>query len=161
QNRAAELGRAGERCALNLTGPRLSKEAIRRGDWVVSPELHAPTDRPDVRLTLLASESQSLKHWSPVHVHIGSAHVMRRIALLESSRRARREPSRRWVGRGGRGARLPGAPTPPRDPWARRRRAAGAVTVRCGPPPNRRSARRLAELAALSQPDADVLPKLL
>ena len=48
QNRAAEVGRAGERCALNLTGPRLSKDAIRRGDWVVSPELHAPTDRPDV-----------------------------------------------------------------------------------------------------------------
>ncbi len=48
QNRAADVGRAGERCALNLTGPRLSKDAVRRGDWVVSPELHAPTDRLDV-----------------------------------------------------------------------------------------------------------------
>src|SRR5204863_1244467 len=66
QNRAAEVGRAGERCALNLSGARLSKDAIRRGDWVVSAELHAPTDRADVRLSLLASEGQPLKHWSPV-----------------------------------------------------------------------------------------------
>src|SRR5204862_6948574 len=83
QKRPAETGRAGERCALNLSGPRLSKDAVRRGDWVVSPELHAPTDRPDVRLKLLASESQPLKHWAPVHVHLGSAHVMGRVALLE------------------------------------------------------------------------------
>ena len=88
QNRAAEVGRAGERCALNLTGPRLSKDAIRRGDWVVSPELHAPTDRPDVRLHLLASEAQPLKHWSPVHVHLGAAHVMGRVALLDGDRLA-------------------------------------------------------------------------
>jgi len=86
QNRSAEIGRAGERCALNLTGPRLSKDAVRRGDWVVSPELHAPTDRLDVRLKLLSSESQPLKHWSPVHVHLGSAHVMGRVALLDGDR---------------------------------------------------------------------------
>src|SRR5215467_8401202 len=83
QNRAAEIGRAGERCALNLSGARLSKESVRRGDWVVAPELHAPTDRLDVHLKLLASEAAPLKHWSPVHVHMGSAHVMGRIALLE------------------------------------------------------------------------------
>ena len=88
QNRAAEVGRAGERCALNLSGPRLSKDAVRRGDWVVSPELHAPTDRLDVRLKLLASETQPLKHWSPVHVHLGAAHVMGRVALLEGDRLA-------------------------------------------------------------------------
>src|SRR6185503_1389692 len=58
QNRAAEVGRAGERCALNLSGPRLSKESVRRGDWVVSPELHAPTDRPDLRLKVLRSEEE-------------------------------------------------------------------------------------------------------
>src|SRR5690348_11085408 len=65
QNRPAETGRAGERCALNLSGPKLSKEAVRRGDWVVSPELHQPSDRLDVRLKLLGSEPQQLKHWSP------------------------------------------------------------------------------------------------
>src|SRR5262249_7380374 len=82
QNQQAAVGRAGERCALNLSGPRLSKDAVRRGDWVVSAELHAPTDRLDVRLALLGSEGQPLKHWSPVHVHLGAAHVMGRVALL-------------------------------------------------------------------------------
>jgi len=86
QNRAAEVGHAGERCALNLAGPKLSKDAVRRGDWVVSPDLHAPTDRLDVRLKLLDAEAQALKHWSPVHVHLGSAHVMGRVALLEGDR---------------------------------------------------------------------------
>ena len=57
-----------------------------RGDWVVSPALHAPTDRLDVELKLLASEEQPLKHWSPAHVHLGAAHVMGRIALLEGDR---------------------------------------------------------------------------
>ena len=93
QNRPAGIGRAGERCALNLAGPRLSKDAIRRGEWVVSPELHAPTDRIDVRLSLLSSETQPLKHWSPVHVHLGSAHVMGRVALLEGERLAPHSPA--------------------------------------------------------------------
>ena len=53
-----------------------------------SPELHAPTDRLDVRLRLLASEGQPLKHWSPVHVHLGAAHVMGRVALLEGDKLA-------------------------------------------------------------------------
>ena len=88
QNRAAEVGRAGERCALNLSGARLSKDVVKRGDWVVSPELQAPTDRIDVELKVLASEKDPLKHWAPVHVHLGAAHVMGRVALLEGDRLA-------------------------------------------------------------------------
>ena len=45
QNRPAEAAQAGERCALNLTGPGITKDAIRRGDVALDPELHAPTDR--------------------------------------------------------------------------------------------------------------------
>src|SRR5882757_5557582 len=43
QNRPAETGRAGDRCALNLAGPGVSKKAVRRGDMVLDPALHAPT----------------------------------------------------------------------------------------------------------------------
>src|SRR5258706_2697515 len=53
QNRPAETGRAGDRCALNLAGPGVSKEVARRGDMVLDPALHAPTDRIDARLPLL------------------------------------------------------------------------------------------------------------
>src|SRR5262245_23142606 len=42
QNRAAQRGCAGERCALALPG--IAKESIARGEWVVAPRLHAPHD---------------------------------------------------------------------------------------------------------------------
>ncbi len=161
QNRAAQVGRAGERCALNLAGPRLSKDAIRRGDWVVSPELHAPTDRADVRLSLLASEGQPLKHWSAVHVHLSTAHVMGRVALLEGDRLAPGDTALAQLVLEEKLGALSGDRFILRDPSATRT-IAGAVAIDpFGPPRNRRTGRRLAELEALSEVDAAVLPKLL
>lgn len=161
QNRAAEVGRAGERCALNLTGARLSKEAIRRGDWVVGPELHAPTDRIDVRLSLLASEGHPLKHWSPVHVHLGSAHVMGRVALLEGDKLAPADSSLAQLVLEEKVGALAGDRVILRDPSATRTIAGARVIDPFGPPRNRRAERRLAELAALAEPDGEALERLL
>ncbi len=161
QNRPAEIGRAGERCALNLAGPRLSKDAIRRGDWVVSPELHAPTDRIDVRLSLLASEAQSLKHWSPVHVHLGSAHVMGRVALLEGERLAPGDGGLAQIVLDEKVGALAGDRVILRDPSATRTMAGATTIDPFGPPRNRRAERRLLELGALVEPDAEVMPHLL
>src|SRR5258708_651766 len=161
QNRAAAVGRAGERCALNLTGPRLSKDAIRRGDWVVSPELHAPTDRPDVRLHVLPSDGQPLKHLSPVHVHLGSAHVMGRVALLEGDRLAPGDTALAQLVLEDKIGALAGDRVILRDPSAIRTIAGAAVIDPFGPPRNRRSQPRLAELVALGAADAALLPKLL
>ena len=86
QNRETHSATAGERCALNITGARLGKEDIARGDWITAEELHAPTSVFDIRLKLLASEKKPLKHWTPVHVHLAAAHAMGRIALLENDR---------------------------------------------------------------------------
>jgi selenocysteine-specific elongation factor len=83
QNQAADTGRTGQRCALNLAAPGLEKRDISRGDWVVSPDLHRPTARLDGRLRVLADEERPLRHWTPVHVHLGAAHVMARVAVLE------------------------------------------------------------------------------
>jgi selenocysteine-specific elongation factor len=161
QNRQADVGRAGERCALNLSGPRLSKDAVRRGDWVVSAELHAPTDRLDVRLAVLGSEGQPLKHWSPVHVHLGAAHVMGRVALLEGNALAPGEQGLAQLVLDEKVGALAGDRIILRDPSAIRT-IAGAVTVDpFGPPRNRRTPRRLAELAALAESDATALAKLL
>ena len=33
---------AGQRVALNITGPKLSKDVVTRGDWVLHPDIHAP-----------------------------------------------------------------------------------------------------------------------
>lgn len=161
QNRPAEIGRAGERCALNLTGSRLSKDAIRRGEWVVSPELHAPTDRIDVRLSLLASESHAFRHWSPVHVHLGSAHVMGRVALLEGETLSPGGAAFAQIVLEEKVGALAGDRLILRDPSATRT-VAGATTIDpFGPPRNRSTERRLAELEALGDADAEVLPRLL
>jgi len=161
QNRAAEVGHAGERCALNLSGARLSKEAIKRGDWVVSPALHAPTDRLDVGLTLLASEPQPLKHWSPAHVHIGAAHVMGRIALLDREQLVPGSSCLAQLVLDEKIGTLAGDRVILRDPSASRTMAGGAVIDPFGPPRNRRTPRRLSELRALGRPDASVLAALL
>lgn len=82
QNRPAERGRAGDRCALNLAGPYISKEAIRHGDMVVAPSLHAPTLRIDAEVTVLPSEPKPLTMWQPVRLHHAAAEVGARIVLL-------------------------------------------------------------------------------
>ncbi len=81
QNLPADSGSAGQRLALNLAG--VEKNDVRRGDWLLAPALHAPTQRLDVRLHLLASESKALAHWTPVHLHLGAEDVGARVALLE------------------------------------------------------------------------------
>ena len=85
ENREAARAIAGQRCALNLTGRRLEKDHVKRGDWFLASAAHAPTARFDVRLKLLASESRALKHWTPVHVHVAAAERTGRIALLAGS----------------------------------------------------------------------------
>jgi selenocysteine-specific elongation factor len=83
ETRAAESSRAGHRCALNLAGPGIELERVARGDWIVAPPAHAPTRRFDARLKVLASEEGPLRHWTPVHVHMGAAHLTGRVAVLE------------------------------------------------------------------------------
>ena len=82
QNRPAERGRAGERCALNLAGEGVSKDAIARGDVVLDPDLHAPTARIDAELLVLASEPKAIRQWMPVRFHHGAAEAGGRIVLL-------------------------------------------------------------------------------
>ena len=60
----------------------MNKDRVRRGDWLVEPALHQPTERLDVCLRLLATERRPLRHWTPVHLHLGAAHVPARVALL-------------------------------------------------------------------------------
>ena len=81
QNLPATQGLAGQRLALNLAG--IEKSDVRRGDWLLAPALHAPTQRLDARLHLLASESKPLAHWTPVHLHLGAEDVGARVSLLQ------------------------------------------------------------------------------
>ncbi|MCZ6605199.1 MAG: selenocysteine-specific translation elongation factor [Alphaproteobacteria bacterium] len=82
QNRNAETGAAGQRLGVNITGSGLNRAGVHRGDWLVAEAVHAPTRRLDARIRLLASEPRALRHWARVHVHLGSAEVTGRVALL-------------------------------------------------------------------------------
>ncbi|CAG4912448.1 selenocysteine-specific translation elongation factor [Paraburkholderia saeva] len=81
QNRATDLGHAGQRCALNLAG--IDKDAISRGDWIVDARLAATSERLDVELTLLPGAGITLQHWAPLHVHLGTTHQVAHVALLD------------------------------------------------------------------------------
>ncbi|WP_027793875.1 selenocysteine-specific translation elongation factor [Paraburkholderia acidipaludis] len=81
QNRAAEQGHAGQRCALNLAG--VDREQIARGDWIVDARLAEGATRIDCELSLLDDADLTLHHWSPLHVHLGTAHRVANVALLE------------------------------------------------------------------------------
>ncbi len=83
QNRASERGQAHQRCALNLAG--LGVSAIARGDWIADIRALRASQRLDTRLRLLP-DAPALATWSPVHVHIGTAHYVARLAPLEGDR---------------------------------------------------------------------------
>jgi selenocysteine-specific elongation factor len=82
QNRAANEGVAGQRCALNLAGDGIAKDEIARGDMVLDPSLHAPADRIDSVFRLLPSETKPLVLWTPVRLHHAAAEVAARIVPL-------------------------------------------------------------------------------
>ncbi len=149
-NRPAASGHAGQRCALNLAG--IGKDAIARGDWVVAPSLHAPTARFDVRLTL-SPQAPALAHWAPVHLHLGAAHVMARVALLEGETLAPGESGlAQLVTEQPLGA-LHGDRFIVRDAEARHTLGGGVVLDPAAPARKRKTPLRLAELAALEPSD--------
>ena len=82
QNRPAERGEAGQRCALNLAGDGIAKDAIARGDVVLDPDLHAPSDRIDASLRVLASEQKPVTQWMPARLHHAATDVAVRVVLL-------------------------------------------------------------------------------
>lgn len=83
QNQPALVAEAGQRVALNISAERLALEHIHRGDWLVPEWLHATTTRIDIELSLLPSEARAFKHFSAVHVHLGTQDVTARVALLQ------------------------------------------------------------------------------
>ena len=162
QNREAGQAHAGQRVALNLAGERLAVEQVRRGDWLLQPLLHAPTQRIDIELRLLPGEAHELKHWTPLHVHLGAQDVTGRIALLEGESLA---PGGRMFAQLLLNAPLHavhGDRVVLRDQSAQRTLGGGRVLDPFAPARNRRRESRLAQLRALSGESLEqALPELL
>ncbi len=85
QNRPTKRGRAGQRCALNLVGDDITSSSIVRGDVVLDPALHAPTDRIDAVLQVLASEPKAIEQWTPVRLYHAAAEVGAHVVLLDAA----------------------------------------------------------------------------
>ena len=153
QNRAAEIGVAGQRCAINIAGPQIAKDSIHRGDWLLAAALRKPTDRIDARIRLLADEPRPLRSWTPVHLHLGAAHAMARVVPLDVEAI---EPGQRalvqLVLEAPIGA-LHGDRLILRDQSARRTMAGGMVLDPWGPARYRRKPERLAALNAQADTD--------
>src|SRR5437764_748559 len=148
QNRAADLGRAGERCALNLAG--VDKSAISRGDWLADPRALAPSTRIDVLLTLLADSGAHLTSWAPLHVHLGTMHRLAHVVPLESPRPAGASARVQLVFDTPMCA-LPGDRFIVRDAQGRPTLGGGRVLDPFAPARRRRSVERLGFLAALER----------
>ncbi len=162
QNKEAETGVAGQRCALNITGGQLSKADIHRGSWVLAEAAHDPVPRFDARLRVLPSEERSLKHWTPVHVHLGAAEVPGRVALLDEKAIARGSSGRVQIVLDRRIGVLHGDRFILRDQSARRTIAGGVVLDAFAPARGRAKPERLAILDILEEPTPEAaLTRLL
>lgn len=78
QNQPVEHAHAGQRIALNIVGDA-EKEALSRGDWLLSQQPPAPTERVIVAL----HSHTPLTQWQPLHIHHAASHVTGRVSLLE------------------------------------------------------------------------------
>jgi selenocysteine-specific elongation factor len=154
QNRPIEQARAGERCALNLAGSFPEGAEPGRGDWVIAPALHAPVGRIDVALTVSRAAPAVLRDGLPVHVHLGTADLVGRAAVLGARSIAvgesgfaqldlERPIGALWCDR-----------VVLRDHAARHTLAGGRVVDPFPPRRGRSRPERLAAVAALAEPDA-------
>ena len=81
----SDCAKSGDRCALNITGRRVDEHSVRRGSWLMHADLYNPTMRIDVDLEVLSTETRPLKHWTQIHLHVGTDHLLARLAVLSGS----------------------------------------------------------------------------
>jgi selenocysteine-specific elongation factor len=148
QNRAADIGRAGQRLALNLSG--VSKDEIARGSWIVAPALAACSERIDVELTLTPDCGVTLKPWSPLHVHLGASHHLSNIVPLDGEALAPGGSGRAQLVLDAPVHAVPGDRFVIRNAQATATIGGGVVLDPFGPARKRRSAARLDWLRALA-----------
>ena len=85
QGRRAEAGRAGERCALNLSGAGVSKDAAARGDMIVAAGLHAPTQRIDALLRWTGPALAQPRQGLVARLHHGAGECGARLVFLSDA----------------------------------------------------------------------------
>ena len=160
QNRPAESGRAGQRCALNLAG--VGTQDIERGDWIADPRLLAPSQRIDVSMRLLDDADIHLSQWSPLHVHIGTAHNITNVVPLDGEDFAPGQTARVQFVFAAPMCAVPGDRFIVRNAQATRTVGGGVVLDPYAPSRKRRSPQRLAYLSSIESllADGNIAPLL-
>ena len=79
-HRSMIKARAGQRCAIGLVG--LDRDLVARGQTLCDPRIAITTQRPEVLLTVAASEEKMLRSGTRVHVHTGTMDVLASVAIL-------------------------------------------------------------------------------
>lgn len=80
QNQPVEQAHGGQRIALNIVGAA-EKDDLSRGDWLLSEEPPAPSERVIVEL----QSHMLLSQWQPLHIHHAASHITGRVSLLENN----------------------------------------------------------------------------
>ncbi|MVT04763.1 selenocysteinyl-tRNA-specific translation elongation factor SelB [Enterobacter sp. 10-1] len=80
QNQPVGQARAGQRIALNIVGDA-QKEALNRGDWLLSVQPPEPAGRVIVELQC----HSPLTQWQSLHIHHAARHITGRVSLLEGA----------------------------------------------------------------------------
>jgi selenocysteine-specific elongation factor len=159
QDRAAQNGQAGDRCALALAGD-FEKRDIERGMWLVDPAAARPLSRFQAEIRVPAAQP-ALKHWTPVHVHLGAADITGRVALLDCAEIGAGATALAEILLDRETLAVRGDRFVLRDASARHSIGGGRV-LDCFPPSrHKRSPARLALLAALTDDDPAVSLNLL
>ena len=159
QDRPAQRGQAGDRCALALAGD-FEKKDIERGMWLVDPAAAFPLSRFQAEIHVPVTQP-ALKHWTPVHVHLGAADITGRVALLEGDSVAPGASALAEILLDRATLTVRGDRFVLRDASAQRSIAGGRV-LDCFPPSrHKRSPARLALLAALRDDDPAASVRLL
>jgi len=148
QNRDTGIGRAGQRCALNLVG--IEKTALARGDWLAEPRALVPSTRLDVRLRTLPN-GRGLAERAPLHIHIGTAHRVAHWVCLEGNQLKAGASARVQLVFDAPICASPGDAFIARDAQALHTLGGGKVIDPCAPARRRRSPERLALLASIER----------
>jgi selenocysteine-specific elongation factor len=159
QDRPAQGGQAGDRCALALAGD-FEKKDVERGMWLVDPAAARPITRFQAEIRIPATQA-ALQHWTPVHVHLGAADITGRVALLDCTEVAAGDTALAEILLDRETLAVRGDRFVLRDASARHSIGGGRV-LDCFPPSrHKRSPARLALLAALTDDDPAISLKLL
>ncbi len=153
QDRDATAAVTGDRAALAITGTRIERGRLIRGDWLVAPHLHAPTARIDVGVR--AAHGRTLKRDLRLHVHAGSAAIPARALAIDGADLAANEQGFFHLALDRPIAALHGDAVVLRDDGSGRILGGGHVIDPFPAEARRSRASRLAGLQALSEPNPD------